>query len=94
MSLEQLTGRFSGDGWISLHHKTIYQFVLADKATGEQLYKYLRHQDKTCHKHHGSAHNPTGIPNRVNIDERPAEANDRERIGDREADTIIGKIIK
>jgi hypothetical protein len=39
----------------------------------------------------GSAHNRTGIPNRVDIDERPTVANNRERVGDWEADTIIGK---
>jgi len=39
----------------------------------------------------GSAHNRNGIVNRVDIDERPKEANNRERIGDWEMDTIIGK---
>jgi IS30 family transposase len=90
-SPEQIAGRLSDDGFISLHHETIYQFVLADKAAGGQLYKYLRHQNKTYRKRYGSAHNRSGIPNRVDIDERPAEANDRIRVGDWEADTIIGK---
>ena len=76
-SPEQIAGRFSGDGRISLYHETIYQFVLPDKVAGGQLYKYLRHQDKTYRKHEGSAHNRTGIPNRVDIDERPAKENDR-----------------
>ena len=35
--------------------------------------------------------NSCGIPNRRDIDERPSAANNRERIGDWEADTIIGK---
>ena len=30
------------------------------------------------------------IPNRVDIDQRPQVANDRLRVGDREADTVIG----
>jgi len=55
------------------------------------LYKHLRHQAKTYRKRYGSAHNRSGIPNRTDIDERPAEANNRERVGDWEADTIIGK---
>ncbi|MDT8424910.1 MAG: IS30 family transposase, partial [Methyloprofundus sp.] len=76
---------------ISLHHETIYQHVLADKKAGGELYKHLRHQKKTYRKRYGSAHNRTGIPNRVDIDERPEIANNRERIGDWEADTIIGK---
>ena len=64
---------------------------MADKAEGGQLYKYLRHQNKTYRKRYGSSHNRSGIPNRVDIDKRPSEANNRERVGDWEADTIIGK---
>jgi len=54
-------------------------------------YNHLRHQGKTYRKRCGSAHNRTGIPDRGDIDNRPAEVNTRERIGDREPDTIIGK---
>lgn len=90
-SPEQVAGRLKNDGVISLHHETIYQHILADKKAGGELYKHLRHQNKTYRKRYGSAHNRSGIPNRVDIDERPEEANNRERIGDWEADTIIGK---
>jgi len=90
-SPEQVAGRLKNDGIISLHHETIYQHILADKKAGGELYKHLRHQNKTYRKRYGSAHNRSGIPNRVDIDERPEEANNRERIGDWEADTIIGK---
>jgi IS30 family transposase len=90
-SPEQISGRLHADEIISIHHETIYQFVLTDKANGGELYKHLRHQGKTYRKRYGSAHNRSGIPNRVDIDERPVEANNRERIGDWEADTIIGK---
>ena len=90
-SPEQIAGRFHDEGLIVFHHETVYQFILTDKSTGGQLYKHLRHQGKTYRKRYGSAHNRTGIPNRVDIDHRPAEANNRERIGDWEADTIIGK---
>lgn len=90
-SPEQIAGRLRDEELISLHHETIYQYVLVDKANGGLLYKHLRHQNKTYRKRYGSAHNRTGIPNRKDIDERPAEANNRERIGDWEADTIVGK---
>ena len=90
-SPEQIAGRFKDEGVISLHHETIYQYILADKASNGILYKHLRHQGKTYRKRYGSANNRTGIPNRVDIDERPVEANNRERIGDWEGDTIIGK---
>lgn len=90
-SPEQIAGRFKKEGQISLHHETIYQFILADKRSGGSLYQHLRHQNKTYRKRYGSAHNRCGIPNRVDIDQRPAVANNRKRIGDWEADTIIGK---
>jgi IS30 family transposase len=90
-SPEQISGRLKMKGIIELHHETIYQYILKDKASGGDLYKHLRHQAKRYRKRYGSAHNRTGIPNRVDIDERPEAANNRERTGDWEADTIIGK---
>jgi IS30 family transposase len=64
---------------------------LADKKAGGTLYKHLRHQKKTYRKRYGLARNRTGIPNRIDIEQRPQEANERKRIGDWEADTIIGR---
>ena len=64
---------------------------MADKEAGGTLYKHLRHKNKTYRKRYGSAHNRTGIPNRVDIEQRPQEADQRQRIGDWEADTIVGK---
>lgn len=90
-SPEQVAGRLEKEGVIKLHHETIYQFIADDKRSGGTLYKHLRHQKKTYRKRYGSAHNRTGISNRVGIEERPAVANNRERVGDWEADTIIGK---
>ncbi|MEN8130142.1 MAG: IS30 family transposase [Pseudomonadota bacterium] len=90
-SPEQIAGRLEKEGIVKLHHETIYQYILADKRAGGTLYKHLRHQNKTYRKRYGSAHNRTGIPNRVDIEQRPQEANQRQRVGDWEADTIIGK---
>ncbi len=90
-SPEQVAGRLRSGGLISLHHETIYQYVLKDKSEGGDLNKHLRHQGRTYRKRYGSAHNRTGIPDRRDIDRRPAVSNRRKRVGDREADTIIGK---
>ena len=90
-SPEQICGRLKKGGILNLHHETIYQYILADKRSGGELYKHLRHQEKTYRKRYGSAHNRTGIPNRTDIDERPEVVNTRQRIGDWEADTMIGK---
>ena len=90
-SPEQIAGRLKQEGKISLHHETIYQYILRDKQSGGLLYQHLRHQNKTYRKRYGSPRNRSGIPDRVDIDKRPEVANKRQRIGDWEADTIIGK---
>ena len=90
-SPEQISGRLKLEGHCSIHHETIYQYILTDKRNGGELYKHLRHQNKTYRKRYGSAHNRNGIKDRVDIDERPEIANKRERVGDWEMDTIIGK---
>jgi IS30 family transposase len=93
-SPEQIVGRLKDDQSILLHHETVYQYILRDKESGGELYKLLRHQNKTYRKRYGNQHSRNGIPNRVDIDERPEAANKRERVGDWEMDTIIGKAHK
>ncbi|VAW47975.1 Mobile element protein [hydrothermal vent metagenome] len=90
-SPEQIAGRLKYNDVVSLHHETIYRYILADKKAGGILYKQLRHQNKTYRKRYGTPRTRSGIPNRVDIDERPDIANNRGRTGDWEADTIIGK---
>ena len=90
-SPEQICGRLKSDGILNLHHETIYHYILTDKQSGGELYKHLRHQNKTYRKRYGAAHNRNGIPNKTDIDKRPEAANKRQRVGDWEADTIIGK---
>lgn len=90
-SPEQICGWLKKEGIIDLHHETVYQYILSDKRSGGDLYLHLRHQKKTYRKRYGTAHTSHGIVNRTDIDERPAIVNNRERVGDWEADTIIGK---
>jgi IS30 family transposase len=66
-SPEQIVGRLRVTGEISLDHETIYQYILADKQAGGDLYKHLRHQNKTDRKRYGHPRNRTGIPNRVDM---------------------------
>ena len=70
---------------------TIYRFILKDKKAGGVLYKHLRHQGKKYRKRYGTPGNRIGIPNRAGIEHRPEAADNRERMGDWKADTIIGK---
>lgn len=89
-SPEQVAGRMNLKHGISLHHETIYRFVSDDKHVGGELFKHLRHQ-KTYRKRYGRPGSRSGIPGRVDIDKRPASANNRRRVGDWEADLMTGK---
>ena len=83
-------------GWLYRHHaiqvsyEWIYQYILADKQAGGDLYRHLRCQKKR-RKRYGSYDRRGKMPNRVSIDERPAVVEERTRVGDWEVDTIIGK---
>jgi IS30 family transposase len=91
-SPEQISGRLKQEGQESVCHETIYQQVLADKQTGGKLYLHLRRHPKKYRKRYGvKTGSCSGIPNRVDIEARPEAANQRERLGDWEADTMIGK---
>jgi len=91
-SPEQISGRLTQEGKASVCHETIYQHVLKDKCAGGKLYLNLRRHAKTYRKRYGSRTGSVkGIPNRVDIEERPEAANQRIRLGDWEADTMIGK---
>ncbi len=91
-SPEQIAGRLNRVLKESLHHETIYRYILQNKANGGELYLQLRHKQKPYRKRYGSGstNSAKGIPDRVDIDQRPKEANDRLRVGDWEADTVIG----
>jgi IS30 family transposase len=54
------------------------------------LYKHLRRSHRKRKKRYGSPDRRGQIPDRVSIDERPRVVDAKERIGDWEADTVIG----
>ena len=72
-------------------HETIYQYIWEDKKNGGSLYKNLRHHGKKYNKRSSGTAGRGCIPNRVDIDERPKIVEKKNRIGDWELDTIIGK---
>ena len=77
-------------GHAAISPETVYQRVYADKRTGGLLWKNLRCQ-KQRKKRYGKTDRRGIIPNRRSIETRPAIVETRSRIGDWEADTIIGK---
>ena len=89
-SPEQISGHLLETGQDGISPETVYQRVYADKRTGGLLWKKLRSQ-KLRKKRYGVISRRGMIPNRRSIEERPAIVESRRRIGDWEADTIIGK---
>ena len=90
-SPEQISGRLKQLKKSRVSHETIYRFLLTDKANGGELYKHLRHQAKSYRKRYGKNDYRGTIPGRIDIDERPAIVDKKTRLGDWEADTVIGK---
>lgn len=90
-SPEQISGwleRESGQPVIS--YERIYQHIWQDKHRGGNLYQHLRHRGKKYNRRGTSKAGRGCIPNRIDIDQRPAIVEQKKRIGDWELDTIIG----
>ena len=89
-SPEQISGRLKLERQPAVSHERIYQHIYSDKATGGTLYLCLRCQKKR-RKRYGTHSRRGQIPNRVGIERRPKVVEARRRIGDWEADTVIGR---
>lgn len=89
-SPDQIQGRLRSKGLAMVGTTTIYAFIQLDKASGGGLYKHLRHK-KRYKRRMGSPDTRGQIIGRVSIDDRPPIVEDKVRIGDWEADTVIGK---
>ena len=90
-SPEQISGWLTREEGVSVSHERIYQHVYEDKRRGGDLHRHLRCQ-KPRRKRYGYYDRRGQIRERVSIDERPEVVEARSRIGDWEADTVIGKL--
>lgn len=89
-SPEQIARALSAEALGQVSHERIYQRVYADKMAGGDLHSHLRCQ-KPRRKRYGSGYQRRGqIPNRRGIEQRPLEVETRQRVGDWEADTVLG----
>jgi IS30 family transposase len=89
-SPEEIAGFCALHGHPHVSPERMYQYVWADKAQGGDLHKHLRRGGKRYRKR-GAAHDGRGlIPNRRSIHLRPPIVDQRVRLGDWEADTMIG----
>ncbi len=87
-SPEQIVGYCRKNNIEMVSVERIYQFIRDDKNKGGTLYKSLRHKLK--HRKRPVGNDKVGIKNRVSIDERPKEVNERKTFGHFEGDLIVG----
>ena len=91
-SPEQVCGYPDKHHGIRLHHSTVSRHIRRDAQNGGTLFTRLRICSKPYHKKYGGKDWTRGkVPDRAGIEERPAGVDSKERIGGREADTIVGK---
>jgi len=95
-SPEQIAGRLTAQppkhlAGRSISHTTIYRWLWSDRRRADRFRPYLRVAWKKRRKPYGKASKRGQIPGRVSIDERPEVASGRQRIGDWEGDTVVGK---
>ena len=88
-SPEQIAGRLKQEGLPSVSYETIYQMIYADYAGLGRFKRYLR-QRQQQRRRKGVKQKRGGIPGRVGIEHRPAEADQKRVIGHWESDTVIG----
>ena len=89
-SPEQIAGRLRKEAVVDVSHETIYKLIRADKKSGGDLYKHLRHRGKKYNKLSPATAGRGCIPNRVDISKRPPEVELKATVGDWEGDTVIG----
>lgn len=89
-SPEQVAGRFRVARLLRISHETIYRHIWADKRAGGTLHTYLRGARKRFRKRYGYYDSRGRLAGKRMIGERPAIVDARGRIGDWEADTMLG----
>lgn len=91
LSPEQIVGVSKRHGIECISHQWIYHMVWEDKRRRGKLCKNLRSKGKPYKKRHVTRGIPGQPRNKKDIDQRPAIVEKRERFGDLEIDTVLGK---
>jgi IS30 family transposase len=90
-SPKQISATMTLDGLEAISHERIYQFIYQDMQAGGMLYTHLRIRGTKKYRKRYGKHDYRGkIPNRVDIDQRPKNIENRKRTGDWEADLVSG----
>jgi IS30 family transposase len=89
-SPEQIAGRSKIDGPESVSHEWVYSFVRRDKKLGGELHHRLRRFGKRKQRFGAREYRAVPPCDRTCIEKRPRIVERRARLGDYEADLIIG----
>jgi IS30 family transposase len=94
-SPEQIAGRLKKDHpkdktW-HISHEAIYTYIYQLDNKEKKLWEYLRRGQKRRRQKYGRKAHRVRIPERVSINQRPKEANNRKVPGHWEGDSIVGK---
>lgn len=90
LSPQQISHRLALEGHDTVSHEAIYLHIWQDKKQNGTLYQYLARKQRCRRKRSNKTNSRGQIINKISIEQRPAAANNRERFGDFEQDTIIG----
>ena len=91
-SPEQISGALTQRGWLDVpSHEWIYQYVYLDKSKGGKLHIHLRHQKKYRKRGYKNTDRRGQLVDRTSIHCRDEVIEKRQRLGDFEGDTVIGK---
>ena len=88
-SPQQISRWLAQNEGLGVSHESIYKHVKEDKMRGGDLHTHLRCRKKR-RKRYGTPSRKGQIKNRICIDQRPEVVDRRSRIGDWEADTLLG----
>ncbi len=94
-SPEQIAGRLKLKApYRAISHEAIYQFIYHPDQRSLRLWEFLRRgqtRRRARYGRHSQTRKYLKIPNRISIEQRPAEANERQRFGHFESDLLIGR---
>lgn len=88
-SPQQIAGRSKLDGPQSVSHEYVYALLHRDKKRGGRLYRLLKRFGKRKQRL-GARVYVTSTSDRIGIEQRPTIVATRDRLGDCEADLIVG----
>lgn len=88
---EQISGWLRRNRGVYISHEAIYLHIWADKRAGGQLFNQLRRKGRKYEKRRHGKSTRGHIKGRVSIEQRPKIVDKKERVGDWEIDTVIGK---